>query len=111
MNFPKGSIGKTIQSARLSKHLTQQQLAEIVDVTPRYIQRLESEINTPSVALLYKLALVLGFSIDQMLFPTPNEQDELRHLVNHRLKQCDTYELRVVLATLEAMLDQQVEEL
>ncbi len=49
-------IGKNIRTYRLARNLTQEILAEKVDVTPDYIRKIENGISRPSLSLLEKLA-------------------------------------------------------
>ncbi len=49
-------LGKQLRKTRRQKKLTQEQLAEKVDVTAKYIQYLEAAKRIPSLKLLYRLA-------------------------------------------------------
>jgi transcriptional regulator with XRE-family HTH domain len=50
------SLGLRIKTLRKAKSLTQQQLADLVDVSRIYIQALESNRRLPSMKLLRRLA-------------------------------------------------------
>ena len=65
-------IGQRIKQARLAKNLTQEDLAEAVDVCTALIGNLESENieQGVSVITLVKLSKTLGVSIDDLLSPT-----------------------------------------
>jgi transcriptional regulator with XRE-family HTH domain len=52
-------IGGIIKAARIKKGLSQEVLADLVDVAPAYICRLEKGENPPSDGLCIKLATVL----------------------------------------------------
>lgn len=49
-------LGKKIKQLRKKSKLTQEQLAEGVRVTPKYIQYIESTKRIPSLKLLYRIA-------------------------------------------------------
>lgn len=51
-----------IRDYRILRKLTQEQLAELVDVTPRQIQRIENNQSEPSLNTLKKLIKVLVIS-------------------------------------------------
>ena len=51
------SLGNRIKSLRKAQHLTQQKLADKVEVSRIYVQALESNRRLPSMKLLQKLAL------------------------------------------------------
>jgi transcriptional regulator with XRE-family HTH domain len=61
-------LGKRIKRARKRRGLTQEKLAELVRVTPKYISYLEAAKYRPSLKLLYKLADKLGLKTGD-LFP------------------------------------------
>lgn len=55
-----------IRELRSGRGLTQQQLAELVNVSSRTIISLEKGQYNPSVLLAYKLAVVFGCAIEQV---------------------------------------------
>jgi len=57
------SLGLRIKTLRKAKSLTQQQLADLVDVSRIYIQALESNRRLPSMKLLRRLAEALDVSV------------------------------------------------
>ena len=61
-------LGKRIRQLRKKSKLTQEQLADKVGVTPKYIQYLESANRIPSLKLLYKIAKELDVKVRD-LFP------------------------------------------
>lgn len=61
------TMGDRIKSARKKINLTQEALAEKVDVTPFYIGELERGVKTPSLDLFIKLIEVLDVSADYLL--------------------------------------------
>jgi len=62
-------LGKRIKQLRKKDKLTQEQLANKVKVTAKYIQYLESAKRIPSLKLLYSIARVLGVKVkDLFLF-------------------------------------------
>ena len=52
MDLPRGLLGSAIKRARLDKNLTQEKLAEIINITPMHMKQLESERRNPSVEVL-----------------------------------------------------------
>jgi transcriptional regulator with XRE-family HTH domain len=57
------NIGKNIKFFRKSAGLSQEKLANKIDLTLRYFQRLESGSHTPTIATLMKIAKALGRSV------------------------------------------------
>lgn len=61
-------IGIQIKSARESAKMTQETLAERIDVSPQYVSDLERGVVGVSIATLKKICLALGVSSDLILF-------------------------------------------
>lgn len=59
-------LGKRIQKLRKSVNLTQEELAEKVNVSRAYIGYIEQARNTPSLELLEKIAKVLRIDIREL---------------------------------------------
>ena len=62
-------LGEAIRTARMRKGLTQEALAELLDITPIHLKNIESSRRKPSVPLLFALMELLGFSVDALVFP------------------------------------------
>ncbi|MDO4333300.1 MAG: helix-turn-helix transcriptional regulator [Eubacteriales bacterium] len=65
----RGILGNAIRKARLEKGFSQEELAEIVDITPTHMKHLESEHRKPSIEVLEKLMIALDLSFDMIVFP------------------------------------------
>lgn len=63
-------IGEQVKLARERAKLTQEELAEFIDVTPQYISDLERGVVGISIATLKRMCSVLGVSSDRLLFGT-----------------------------------------
>ncbi len=61
------SIGKKIREQRQIKHLSQEKLAELIDVTPSYISNIESGNRVASLPTMLEIAKVLDISLDYLL--------------------------------------------
>ena len=66
-------IGERIKQAREKKHLTQENLAEAVDVSTQYISDLERGVVGASLATLKAVCLALGVTSDSLLFGTQDD--------------------------------------
>ena len=67
MHFDRKSYGARIRQLRISKRLTQEQLAEKMHVTGTYIVKIESSQRTGSVELAVELTSCFGISLDYLL--------------------------------------------
>ena len=68
-------IGEQVRIAREQKKLTQEILAEKIEVSPQYISDLERGVVGISLPTLKRLCIVLGISSDQILFAIQPEND------------------------------------
>ena len=60
-------LGKQIREIRRQRHLTQEKLAEKVDLSVPYISHLERGSKKPSLEVLTRLAESLGVTVDRLL--------------------------------------------
>ena len=70
MHFDRKSYGARIRQLRISKRLTQEQLAEKMHVTGTYIVKIESSQRTGSVEFAVELASCFDISLDYLLLGT-----------------------------------------
>lgn len=61
------AYGARIKQLRISKGLTQEQLAEKMHVTGTYIVKIENSQRTGSIELAVELAECFGISLDHLL--------------------------------------------
>ena len=72
-------LGNTIRTARMKKGYTQEELSEMLDITPGHLKHMESGKRKPSVPLLFQMMQLLDFSVDELVFPN-RERSECVHL-------------------------------
>lgn len=98
-------LGEIIKEARKAKNLTREQLAETLNITPRYLMSIENENKKPSYNVLFQLVRELGIPADTIFYPDSNitnsEVDQLMRL----LYLCNERELKIATATVRALLD------
>ena len=61
------AIGARIRAARERVHLTQEQLAEIIDISPTHMSVIERGVKTPKLDTFVRIANALGVSTDALL--------------------------------------------
>ena len=67
----KETMGKRISDLRKGKGMTQEQLAQLLGVTPQAVSKTESEVSCPDMSILPQLAEALGVTTDERLGRTP----------------------------------------
>lgn len=68
-------IGEQVKYAREQAKLTQEQLAEYIEVSPQYISDLERGVVGISIPTLKRLCEILHITSDQILFSEKPEND------------------------------------
>ena len=71
------AIGRRIKAAREKKRLTQEQLAEYVDLSPMHVSVIERGVKLPKLETLINIANVLDVSADVLLQDVVNNQIKL----------------------------------
>ena len=73
-------IGKRIRQLRTNKGVTQEALANALNVSNQAVSRWETGITMPDINLLPSIALFFGITIDEIFSPSPEEKlERLRH--------------------------------
>ena len=103
MTFNFMQLGKRIKEYRKHRGISQEKLADLVDLTQTYISLLEGGYKCMSLPTFVSIANALHVSADELL------QDSLENTVrvsNHEfavlVSDCSEYEKRVLLATLKS---------
>ena len=102
MNFL--ALGTRIKNKRLEKNLTQEQLAEKVDLSAVYIGQIERGERKMTIQTLVKLANVLETSIEELL--SDSTEGNLNAKLNELLdvaKKLDVSDLDKVINIIKAM--------
>lgn len=78
------SIGETIASLRKNKGMTQNELAEKMNVTDKAVSKWERNLSCPDVNTISKLADILGVSVEELLNSKNKEyfNSKIKDLVN-----------------------------
>ena len=100
------AIGKRIKSAREKKGLTQEQLAEQVNLSPMHISVIERGNKLPRLETLINIANVLDVSADTLLQDVVNNQIKLHTSeASNLLAPLSREDLRRVLAALHSFVE------
>ena len=70
------TFGKRLKVLRKNKNMTQEELANALNISFQAISKWENEISNPDLSLIVPLAAVLGVSTDQLLGAVKNERDQ-----------------------------------
>lgn len=61
------TLGKRIAALRKEKELKQDDIAQLLDVSPQAVSKWENDQTCPDIGLLPKLAQILGVTTDELL--------------------------------------------
>ena len=104
-------IGLAIKRAREASGMTQEQLAYIVDRSPRTIMYNENDGQHPSLNTYYQLVTMFDISVDQFFFPNKSaEKDTQRRQLDTLLDSMSEKGIRVVTATAKEIAEVEAED-
>ena len=84
-------FGKTITQLRKRNHLTQSQLAELLNVSDKAVSKWETGLGYPEITLLPKLAAVLDVSVDYLFSGERKGIAVAGNIIADIIKTIDTY--------------------
>ena len=100
------AVGRRIKAAREKKRLTQEQLAELVDLSPMHVSVIERGVKLPKLETLINIANVLDVSADVLLQDVVNNQTKLcASEASELIKQLPRDDQRRVLAALRSFVE------
>ena len=103
-------LSSVIKSARENADITIEALAAKIDISERYIYRIENEQKRPSFNVLLKLIRALAINSDLIFYPDkPCKDTEIGDLTR-MLYNCDERSMEIIKATVKAALESQPKE-
>ena len=99
-----GKLGKRIKEQRLKKHLTQEKLAEIVNIATSNISHIERATTQVSLHSLVKIANALDTTLDQLVCDSslPIAGFYIEQDISNLLLGCSTSEKQILKEILTA---------
>ena len=104
-------VGKRIKDVRTAHGLTQDALAQMIDLTPKYISNVECGVKTPTLPTFVAIANALGCDANSLLsdvLDTTTSQES--GLIASRLSELPPIEQRKILRVVSVMIDNFFEE-
>lgn len=106
-------IGKHIQIARERSKYTQEELSEIIGITPNHLSAIERGASGASLETIEKLHAVLGVSADFLFFgekPTETFSDEIIEQINRVKPKYYPQVKKILSALLEVLAKQESDD-
>ena len=101
-------LREDIRKGRKNKKITQEELAEKLEVSPTHVKHIESGHRKPSIEILFEITKILNISLDGVVF-SKNEsaRTDTRKEVDRLLDVSDEASLRFILSVLEALREKE----
>ena len=98
------AFGQAIKAARKAKGISRNQLADKMNIAPRYIASIENSGQHPSLQIFYELVTFFDISVDQIFFPAkaPDKTTQRRQL-DELLNGIDETDLVIVTDTIKGI--------
>lgn len=102
------ALREAIRNERKNKRITQEELAEMLEVSPTHIKHIESGHRKPSIEILFEISKILNISLDSVVF-SKNEsaRTDTREKIDRLLDISDEASLRFILSVLEALREKE----
>jgi transcriptional regulator with XRE-family HTH domain len=101
----KTEIGKKIQLKRNDMNITQEKLAEIVEISTNYLSKVERGLNSPSAENFLKIVQALNLSLEDFgIIPQANiniHKSELLKIIYD----CDHQKIEALLPVVKCILE------
>ena len=101
MNYEE--IGKRIREYRKLKNLSQEQLAEKINISTTHMSHIETGSTKLSLQVLVDIAKVLNVNTDDLIFEQKSQI--LVNRINHILAECNEEQIEVITNIVEATKD------
>ena len=102
--------GEIIKAVREKSDVTVEELTDRVGITERYLYRIENEGKIPKFEVLKKLVRELAIDANLIFYPEkPSKDSEAEDLVR-MLYNCDDRSMKIIRATVKAVLESQTEK-
>ena len=101
--------GEIIKAAREKSDLTVEELTDRIGITERYLYKIENKGKIPKFEVLKKLVRELVIDANLIFYPKkPSKDSEAEDLVR-MLYNCDDRSMKIIRATVKAVLENQAE--
>ncbi len=98
------AIGKRIKIARIKVDLTQEKLAEMIELSPTHLSNIETGTTRVSLSTIISLANALSVSVDDLLCDSViKSKVQFEKDIKDILRDCDDYEIRIIKDMMESM--------
>ncbi len=98
-------IGKKIQQARLRKHITQEELAEAVELSPNYLSKVERGLNMLNSVKFLKIVDYLNIDLIEFGISNQKKSENKYKKLNTILLNSNEDDIELITALIKAVID------
>lgn len=99
------AVGRKIREKRKNLNITQEQLAEMCEVSPSYIGHIERGSRNLSMNMAVQLCAVLGIGLDYLFLDSAEESSEITNCIHSALSVCSEEQKKSFLKTIKVLAD------
>lgn len=99
------AVGRKIREQRKKLNITQEQLAEMCEVSPSYIGHIERGSRNLSMNTAVQLCSVLGIGLDYLFLESAENTSEITNCINSALSVCSEAQKKSFLKTIKILAD------
>ncbi len=99
------ALGDRIRTARKQRHLSQEKLGEICQISTAHVGHIERGTRIPSLETLYKISKELNVSMDYLFFDSQNDMNTVFKGISAQLAGKDGEKVKIFLSTVKALAD------
>lgn len=100
----KNKFGLAVKAARKKAHLTQEQFAEILNISTTHLKTIKSGRRNPSFRLLQKIVKELDISLDSLFLENENSSDAAINELSIMLRKCNNDQLEMIRYLINSLL-------
>lgn len=100
-------MGLILKEARLEAKLTQDEVAERVGITTRYLMAIENEGKCPALDVWFRLIRTLHISADAIVYPENAAEKETDEQLLYMIRALSSRDKKIAQALIQSMLDNQ----
>lgn len=97
-------LAAAIKETRIASNMSQEEFAEMLDVSSTHFKHMESGHRKPSVDILFRIARKTGMSIDRILYDKEISDSETYVALNAVLALCTEKEKTLIVKIAEAII-------
>ncbi len=98
-------IGKKIQHCRINKKITQEELAEAVEISANYLSKVERGLNMLSADVLLKIIEYLNMDLKDFEIFSQDKKNDKKSDAEILISNCNNEQLKIIIPVIKAIME------